>query len=478
MPLGIERINARRQQPNSRIIFIKPLPGPTAEFAQDFLERIAAIVHPIMKANHLAITSLEEYEPNREFVGRNFNAGEVVQLVLRAPYGGHWLGFRSVQMVMIHELAHCAQMNHSSAFWKVRNAFAEELRGLWGKGYTGDGFWGRGETLLSGQYDWRGVVGQGEVLPRSLCGGTFRSGRRRKRKRDGEEKKTSLTYAERQRRRIARKFGTDGLKLGNDEETRVKLEDGKRPKGKPRVAGSARGRELRAAAALARFGDQKAEERKYMEKHEADGDGGSESESDDDNGGKAEDERAIDLDGRRLLDGQGYGMVKVCDGEDPDDGHVKREMEELQHIDDIIPHASSSSHGKEEEIGDEENIRAFIKKEERAPPPSQRPPNDTSTISHALFSKLPVPITANPHSSSTSPYSHHLRPLACPLCSQSNDAAALTCTACAHVLDPDRMPGHWCCSGALCAGQGSAYINGGDCGVCGACGQRRQGDGG
>lgn len=126
MPLGIERINARHQQPNSRIIFIKPLPGPTAAFAQDFLERIAAIVHPIMKANHLAITSLEEYEPNREFVGRNFNAGEVVQLVLRAPYSGHWLGFRSVQMVMIHELAHCAQMNHSAAFWKVRNGFAEE----------------------------------------------------------------------------------------------------------------------------------------------------------------------------------------------------------------------------------------------------------------------------------------------------------------------------------------------------------------
>ncbi|MCJ1425894.1 hypothetical protein MMC29_003795, partial [Sticta canariensis] len=303
-----------------------------------------------MKANHLAVTSLEEYEPNREFVGRNFNAGEVVQLVLRAPYSGHWLGFRSVQMVMIHELAHCAQMNHSAAFWKVRNAFAEELRGWWGKGYTGDGFWGRGETLLSGQYDWRGVMDEEEILPRSLCGGTFRSGRRRKRKRDREEKKVSLPYAERQRRRILRKFGTDGVKLGNDEETRVKLEDGKRPKGNPRVAGSARGRELRAAAALARFGNQQAEKTEHVKKHESDGDGGSESESESDNdiGGVGK-EGDVNLDGARLLDSWGHGMIKVCDGEDPQDGYVKREMEELQHLDDITPHASSSGKEMEEE---------------------------------------------------------------------------------------------------------------------------------
>ena len=100
MPIGIERLNARHQQPNSRITFIKPLSGPDSKFAQDFLERIAAICHPIMKANHLSIMTLEEYEPNPEFVGRNFNAGEIIQLVLKAPYSGHWLSFRSVQMVM------------------------------------------------------------------------------------------------------------------------------------------------------------------------------------------------------------------------------------------------------------------------------------------------------------------------------------------------------------------------------------------
>ncbi|MCJ1262223.1 hypothetical protein MMC22_002093 [Lobaria immixta] len=430
-----------------------------------------------MKANHLAITSLEEYEPNREFVGRNFNAGEVVQLVLRAPYSGHWLGFRSVQMVMIHELAHCAQMNHSAAFWKVRNGFAEELRGLWGNGYTGDGFWGRGETLLSGQYDWRGVLGEEELLPRSLCGGTFRSGRRRKRKRGGDEKKSSsLTYAERQRRRIARKFGTDGVKLGDDVETRVKLEDGKRPKGKPRVAGSARGRELRASAALARFGNQKAEKMEHVKKHEDDGDVGSESGSDDDDSG-AEDERAVDLGGARLLDGRGHGMVKVCDGEDPDDGHVKQEMQELQYIDDIAPHALSR--GKEKEEEEKDNLHPFNKTEEPGPSQRQNPPpgNTITTTADGPLSKLFTPqrsareVSQKARSSPLVPSPpDHERSLACPLCSQTNGPAALICATCSHVLDLDRIPGHWRCSSSLCAREGSAYVNGGDCGVCGACG--------
>lgn len=120
MPLGIERINATRKQPNDRVVFIKPLEGPDKALAQDFLERIAAICNPIMKANHLAVMSLEEYEPNLEFVGRNFNAGEVIQLVLKAPFTGTWLPFRYVQMVMMHELAHVRT-------WRVWHSVLEQL---------------------------------------------------------------------------------------------------------------------------------------------------------------------------------------------------------------------------------------------------------------------------------------------------------------------------------------------------------------
>lgn len=420
-----------------------------------------------MKAHHLSITSLEEYEPNREFVGRNFNAGEVIQLVLRAPYSWHWLSFRSVQMVMIHELAHCAQMNHSAAFWKVRNSLADELRLLWRKGYTGDGFWGKGETLLSEQYDRKGRVREEEFLPNSLCGGTFRSGRRGKRKRRGEgQQKSTLTYAERQQRRIARKFGTNGVKLGDDELTRVKLEDGKRPKGKPRVAGSARGRELRAAAALARFGDQKLEKAEEMKKEEDDGESETESEYEDAGNYK----EAIDLNGARILDSRGNGMVKICEDEDQDDVYVKQEMEELQQIDSIGLHEPNlPTHGKESDS------LVDIKKEEVSI--SMKHTSQPNPIPESQVSSKRKPSTHRPPDFSTTPSSHShtstpsQRLTVCPICSLANEASAVTCMACSHVLRPENIPGHWKCDSAIC--EGGQYVNGGDSGVCGVCGSRR-----
>lgn len=42
MPIGIQRLNAKKSQPNPHIVFIKPLKGPDEKIAQDFLERIAA----------------------------------------------------------------------------------------------------------------------------------------------------------------------------------------------------------------------------------------------------------------------------------------------------------------------------------------------------------------------------------------------------------------------------------------------------
>ena len=158
---------------------------------------------------------------------------------------------------MMHELAHCVQMNHGREFWKVCNAYKAELKGLWAKSYTGDGLWGRGQTLLSGEYHCGGRM-EDEILPANLCGGTFRSSRRRKRKSGDAGLKE--TYAEAQQRRIKKKFGVNGQALGEDEETKLRLEKGKKVKGKPRVAGSARGRDLRAAAALARIDQVKEED--------------------------------------------------------------------------------------------------------------------------------------------------------------------------------------------------------------------------
>lgn len=56
-------LNERRRRPNKCINFITVLDGPDKEIAQDFLERIAAIVYPIMRVNGLAVMSLDEFPP-------------------------------------------------------------------------------------------------------------------------------------------------------------------------------------------------------------------------------------------------------------------------------------------------------------------------------------------------------------------------------------------------------------------------------
>ncbi|KAJ4397154.1 hypothetical protein N0V93_001378 [Gnomoniopsis smithogilvyi] len=319
MPLGIQRLNAKKTQPNDRIVFIKPLKGKDETVAQDFLERIAAQCLPIMKEHHLSVTTLEEYEPNREFVGRNFNGSEIIQLVLKAR-SGHWLPFKYVQMVMMHELAHCVQMNHSRAFWKVRNLYAEQMRTLWGRAYTGEGMWGRGALLGTGEFENNTVV-EGEDLPEHLCGGTYRSRRRKRGRKGGVE----LSYQEKKQQRIEKKFGKNGVSLGADDDVKAKLEKGKRTQAAPRVAGSNRGRELRAAAALARF-----DEKKREPESEKDGDESNESDYEDveDIDGGADD--AFDIDGQRLLDTKGNHMVKVCEDENPDDVDAANEIKELQ----------------------------------------------------------------------------------------------------------------------------------------------------
>ncbi|KAM5356042.1 hypothetical protein ACJ41O_002688 [Fusarium nematophilum] len=319
MVAGYQRLNEKKTQPNPNIVFIKPLKGPDEKIAQDFLERIAAQCRPIMREHHLYVTSLEEYEPNREFVGRNFNAGEVIQLVLKSPSTGRWLPFNYVQMVMMHELAHCQQMNHSRAFWAVRDSYASEMHALWSKGYTGDGVWGRGANLATGEWE-KNTVHADDVLPEHLCGGTYRS-RRRKRK-----AKPQLTYQERKEKRILKKFGKNGVALGADEETKVKLESGRKVQAKPRVAGSMRGRELRAAAALARFEKQKAEPEPLKDGDETES--GSDTEYEDELGGDSKD--AVDAHGRRLVDGQGRGMVRICADEDASDPSARDETKELQ----------------------------------------------------------------------------------------------------------------------------------------------------
>jgi DNA-dependent metalloprotease WSS1 len=493
MPLGFERLNERVKRPNPHINFIRPLPGSSESIGQDYLERIAAQCYPVMKSNHIYVMALEEYEPNPEFAGRNFNAGEVIQLVLKSR-NGSWLPFRHVQMVMMHELAHCKQMNHSRAFWKERNAYAAEMRVLWEKRYTGEGFWSAGWAVGSGDF-MSNQMPDASALPEHICGGTYRRSRGRKRKR-GQSETPQLTYAERKQRRILKKFGAGGLALGSDEDERIKLEVGKKPAGKPRVAGSKRGRELRAAAALARF-EKKAKEEE-VKKEEPDSDTESEYEwlvSDED--------AAVDFNGKKVVDAKGRGLVKVCPNDDENDEDCQREMQELMDVDRATidrrprnpqirrepkdPYETEGgdeqqqtpqkpkARGDDSAEGDKQTDGTAPAKESQNESATQRKancaaPKSLSTSIPSNHKDKPPEITDPPPITTSKP-AFETPETVCPACSFHNPADSLTCLVCSNVLDPSKMTNHWRCTSEAC--RRGCYINIGDYGRCQICGSAK-----
>ena len=469
--------------------------------------------------------TLEEHEPNREFVGRNFNAGEIIQLVLH-PLSSkeRWLPFKYVQMVMMHELAHCKEMNHGRNFWKVRNEYAGDMRGLWAKGYTGDGMWGRGQTLYSGQYADTETPDASE-LPETLCGGTYRR-RGRKRKRGGN---AQLTHAERKQKWIEKKFGKEGQGLGADEMMRRHLEKGKINEATPRVAKSKRGRDLRAEAAALRLRKEKLEQAE-REAEEAiqkeDDDGTVEGEETE---GTTEDEEG----GESGVD----DMVKVCGDEGESGEDAQNEMAELSQIGalPVPPSKPRTSKGKKrQERRNEEDISTtedegeddaphqlkdiapaeFTRLDEpprpkprlrptsfsQAPPvlssrsdggvyeiggPSKQPSETSKPSSDQKLQNFTILVsadylttTSHLSSSETSPSEAptlRLRPAepqVCPICTCANTPEALTCLACAHVLNTGKLIHHWRCVSEVC--QGSEYVNSEDVARCGLCGAQRE----
>ncbi|RKF76712.1 DNA-dependent metalloprotease WSS1-like protein [Golovinomyces cichoracearum] len=455
MPLGWERINAKKSPPNQNIVFIKPRPGPDESASKEYLERIAAQCVPIMKKHQLAVVSLEEYEPNFVFWGRNFNNGEVIQLVLKSPSTGRWLPFKFVQMIMMHELAHCKQMNHSKAFWTLRNEYASEMKKLWERGYTGEGLWGKGVSLSSDCFSCQNLE-EDEVLPENMCGGIYKTRDNRKRK-----SRPKLTNKERQQQRIKKKFGTNGNILGANTEIKLELEKKKIP-GKPRVAKSIRGRDLRAAAALSRF-EIKKEEQQIEHKVIITDD---EDESDSDNlfDVTLKGEDALDINGHKILDRKGQGMVKVCEDENQDNIDSKEELMELLKFSNAnnssIPKTGNSNQSfkattaiklgqtlsKKNETGN--NIIIKEKKNQKISKPQEE-------------EILQVKGTHK------SPRNY----LSCSACSFINFDGSITCIVCSNVLISDLDPNSWKCRRPTC--KENLYLNAGDVNFCGLCNVRK-----
>jgi DNA-dependent metalloprotease WSS1 len=397
-------------------------------------------------------------------------------------------------------------MNHSRAFWAVRNQYADRMRELWSRSYTGEGLWGRGALLSTGEFERNGVQ-PGETLPEHLCGGTYRS---RGKKRKAEK---VLSYQEQKEKRILKKFGANGVALGEDVAVKRKLEKGRTVSAKPRVAGSARGRELRAAAALARFDEQKKEEVEVLKIDNSETESGSEGEYEDD---EVEIVDAVDLNGKRMVDGKGRGLIRICEDESPDDADAQKELLELQGFSLArrpkagTASASSAIGGRGLEKttdvttrvrgdGDRQSgmtravdqslfgssttqkstrtIFPLAKKEAKptAPRISEKQTGNLSTLKPAGKpegkSSTAKPTVARPPEPKDPPAIPGTTNVTCPVCSFANDRMAPTCGMCSNVLHIKSMPGAWACGSQAC--RGSIYRNAADCGVCGVCGEHK-----
>lgn len=127
------KINLRESDPNPCITFISALPDkksrisipsssssssssatrpiPTQDQALQLLRSLAAQVSKPMKTRRLLINSLEEYPFNTVFAGRNWNHGEVVELVLRRK-DGRFFPREYLLSVLCHEVGH---VHHSES---------------------------------------------------------------------------------------------------------------------------------------------------------------------------------------------------------------------------------------------------------------------------------------------------------------------------------------------------------------------------
>jgi hypothetical protein len=234
-------------------------------------------------------------------------------------------------------------------------------------------------------------------------------------------------------------------------------------KGKPRVAGSARGRELRAAAALARFEPVKKEEVNIKEEPQ------SESETEDEYEEGDAEGAAIDVDGKKMLDGRGRALVKICEDEDGQDEDSRREMAEFQDI----QRDTNISTAKPTDSKNESSTKTPI--EITRAPSSKAIPEKTSSggVIHLdeIYKRRPEPEPTAPKRLPRNAKSYTSSQNDCIVCSLLNEPGSLTCAACSNVLNPNLVPDHWRCQRTSC--KDSQYINSGDAGVCGLCGALR-----
>lgn len=284
-------------------------------------------------------------------------------------------------------------------------------------------------------------------MPANLCGGTYRERRKR-------VAKPKLSSAEQKKRRIEKKFGVAGQKVGAEEE------EGK--KGKPRVAQSKRGRELRAAAALRRLEGKKEEPEEVDPKEE-----------DEDDWSEGEEEKGVDVGGRFLVPVSGE-----CDGTEAEEqkGRELRELlggcatgGEVHAMQEPGSESSDATPPKQTvwlELSDTED-----EVEQKKPPGMDtkrsvtKPPTPKEEQKKA---KPPSP--KRPHEPTSKPGAPDKPSSTCLVCTTENRPGDTVCMTCANVLSPHVRANAWKCGNLDCPPE---YANIGDVRYCGICERAR-----
>lgn len=251
------RLNEHETNPNPHVNFIIALSmhdRHEQERARQLLRALAAQVRPIMKAHGFVVNSLEEYEYNDVFAGRNWNNGETVELVLRRR-DGSFVSTSWLIGTLCHELAHIKHMNHGADFQALWSQLRKEVIALQTKGYYGDGMWSSGTRLADSARTVPGGLVDDD-LPEYMCGGAQRRARpaARRRRRQPVPGPSMLTGAQTAKRRkagsrvtAAGTFTGSGQALNADEDKKGS------GIGFRKKAGSKRARDERALAAERRL---------------------------------------------------------------------------------------------------------------------------------------------------------------------------------------------------------------------------------
>ncbi|KAI1618510.1 WLM domain-containing protein [Exophiala viscosa] len=117
--------------------------------ALQMLQKIASIVKPLMRQRNWRVGVLAEFYPHeRNLLGLNINRGEKICLRLRYPGDDtQFLPFENIVDTMLHELAHIIHGPHDQVFHALWDKLRDEHEALLRKGYTGEGFLGKGNRV-------------------------------------------------------------------------------------------------------------------------------------------------------------------------------------------------------------------------------------------------------------------------------------------------------------------------------------------